>query len=1540
MSPEVLTPKGFDAGSALLDPDFSPMKMPTFYLRGTRWSAIVVLALLFLVFLARPAAAQRTPYTQPNGVTNTPPTITAATGLSRQQSSAASNSTIATVNDTESGAGAVTITVTSANPSDGVTISNIVNTAGTVTADIIADCTATDASFTLQASDGTATATATLDIGVTSNTSPTLGYGNAFVPAGDSTTVNPVSGPSDNGSITGFSVQNVVPPLAVAPTVDANGVVSITNAMPVGDHAIVIRATDDCGANKDTVFTVTVCLNNPVVTTVADNGPGSLRQAVSDACPGSTIAFDTAGVFATPQTISLSGGEILVNKDLTISGPGAGVVNVRNTAAQSGTSRVFNVPSGRAVGISGLTISGGNLGTGTGGGGGIFNAGNLSVNDSVITDNDAAGVGGGISNEGSLTLTNSTVSNNTAVSFGGGLVMSDGGTAVIRNSTFSTNTGSEGGGMVVQTLTSNTATVTVINSTISGNTGTGSSGGLLNVASGGTTNLTLINSTVASNTSPLGSGIVNAVNTGAANLTLRNSIVANNTGSSTQIHTAGGAVTTSNGYNIIGDASLTATTGDQLNTDPLLDNLGSYGGPTETHRPQSGSPAIDKGAAATDPVSGLPITTDQRGSTRPVNLTITPAPGGNNSDIGSFEICAVNPPVKNTADSGQGSLRQAVLDACPGSTITFDTAVVFATPQTIALSGQIVINKDLTIVGPGAGILTLQNTAATGPASRIFLVASGVTATISGMTITGGSTSGTSSGGGGIRNLGTLSVTGAVITDNDATDPATGGGGISNFGSLTLTDSTVSDNTSAFGGGGLFMFEGGTAVIRNSTFNGNTAAQGGGGMTIQSSSAAIPAWLTIVNSTISGNSSTATGGGIVNVAITGGTTTATIINTTITGNTSPGGSGITNAVQTSGTATLSLHNSIVANNSGGTQIATLGTAQTTSAGYNIVSDASLTADTGDQLNTNPLLDILGNYGGPTQTHRLQTGSPAIDKGSAATDPINLLAVTNDQRGSTRPVDIGGVTNASGGNASDIGSFEVQNTGIPFIVAATGLMRQQGSAVTNSTIATVNDAESGAGGVVVTVISANPSNGVTISNIVNTNGTITADIVADCTAANASFTLQASDGALTKNAILNVGVTANRPPTLTYDNPAAINEGGSTTVNPASGPSDNGTIQSVVVQSQGTYTGTISVDSAGIVSISNAAPAGTHTITIRATDNCGKTTDASFALSVTAVPVSPTPTPTATATATPTATATATATPTATATATPTATATATASPTATPTATPTGTPTSTPAQALNISTRLRVEIGDKVMIGGFIIRGNSSKAVVLRGIGPSLTNSGIPAANVLNDPALELHGPNGALITSNDNWKDSPQKSQIEGTIYQPTDDREAVIVATLQPGAYTAVLSGVGGTTGIGLVEIYDNNQAVDSDLANISTRGFVQTNDNVMIGGFVLGANNNATRIAVRALGPSLSSFGLTNLMADPTLELHNANGTVMISNDDWPTDPGAAQLTANGLAPLNPKESAIFTALAPPGQFTAIVAGKNGGIGIALVEIYNLK
>jgi hypothetical protein len=347
---------------------------------------------------------------------------------------------------------------------------------------------------------------------------------------------------------------------------------------------------------------------------------------------------------------------------------------------------------------------------------------------------------------------------------------------------------------------------------------------------------------------------------------------------------------------------------------------------------------------------------------------------------------------------------------------------------------------------------------------------------------------------------------------------------------------------------------------------------------------------------------------------------------------------------------------------------------------------------------------------------------------------------------------------------------------------------------------------------------------------------------------------------------------------------------------------------------------------------NPAPTPTATATATPTATATATPTATATATPTATA---TATPTATATATPTATATAT--PTATATATPTATATATpaATATATPTATATATPAPAPAEAQNISTRLRVETGDKLMIGGFIVTGNTQKKVVIRGMGPSL---GSGMTNLLADPVLELRDASGALIRKNDNWKDD-QRSEIEGTVYQPPDDREAVIVATLDPGAYTALLTGKGQTTGIGLVEIYDANQAATSKLANISTRGFVQTGNNVMIGGFMLGGNSGNTNIAVRGIGPSLSQFRLTGVLANPTLEMHNGNGTVMISNDDWATDAAsAAQLTARGLAPQNPKESGIFTSL-PPGAYTVVLMGNSGGTGIGLIEIYNV-
>jgi plastocyanin len=264
------------------------------------------------------------------------------------------------------------------------------------------------------------------------------------------------------------------------------------------------------------------------------------------------------------------------------------------------------------------------------------------------------------------------------------------------------------------------------------------------------------------------------------------------------------------------------------------------------------------------------------------------------------------------------------------------------------------------------------------------------------------------------------------------------------------------------------------------------------------------------------------------------------------------------------------------------------------------------------------------------------------------------------------------------------------------------------------------------------------------------------------------------------------------------------------------------------------------------------------------------------------------------------------------------------------------TPTPTPAsgsQLLNISTRMRVLTGDNVLIGGFIVTGTDDKKVIIRGLGPSLTSQGVPGA--LQDPTLELHDGSGALLAFDDNWKDT-QQAEIEATGIAPSNDLESAIVATLPANnsAYTAILRGKDNTTGVGLVEVYDLAQSANSQLANISTRGFVDTGNNVMIGGFILGNGSGTANVIVRALGPSL---GISGELADPTLELHDANGALIMSNDNW-KDTQQSQIEATGIPPQNDLESAIVVTIAPA-AYTAIVAGKNGTTGIGLVEVYRL-
>jgi hypothetical protein len=250
-----------------------------------------------------------------------------------------------------------------------------------------------------------------------------------------------------------------------------------------------------------------------------------------------------------------------------------------------------------------------------------------------------------------------------------------------------------------------------------------------------------------------------------------------------------------------------------------------------------------------------------------------------------------------------------------------------------------------------------------------------------------------------------------------------------------------------------------------------------------------------------------------------------------------------------------------------------------------------------------------------------------------------------------------------------------------------------------------------------------------------------------------------------------------------------------------------------------------------------------------------------------------------------------------------------------------------------------VQTGDNVSIGGFIITGNDAKRIIVRGLGPSINANGSPVPGRMDDPTLELRDSSGALLMFNDNWKDS-QQTEIQNSGLAPSDDRESAIIRTLNPGAYTAILRGKNNTTGIALVEVYDLNTSADSQLANISTRGFVDTGDNVMIGGFIDGPSDRSNpAIVVRAIGPSLSSSGVPTPLQDPTLELHDQNGAIFAANDDWQNDSNASQVQTAGLAPKDSRESAIYFKM-PPSNYTAIVRGRDNTTGNALVEVYNLK
>jgi hypothetical protein len=277
-----------------------------------------------------------------------------------------------------------------------------------------------------------------------------------------------------------------------------------------------------------------------------------------------------------------------------------------------------------------------------------------------------------------------------------------------------------------------------------------------------------------------------------------------------------------------------------------------------------------------------------------------------------------------------------------------------------------------------------------------------------------------------------------------------------------------------------------------------------------------------------------------------------------------------------------------------------------------------------------------------------------------------------------------------------------------------------------------------------------------------------------------------------------------------------------------------------------------------------------------------------------------------------------------------------------PTATPNPSATPAPNQVVfgNLSTRGRIGLNDEAMITGFIVSGTEQKTIIARALGPSLARAGVQG--VMTNPTLELRDSAGNLMTTNDNWRDSQAMLFVDGGPYaafRPPNELESAISLNLNPGAYTAIIRGKNNTTGVALAELYDYSGGANVKFTNVSTRGFVGTGDNVLIGGLIVNGTGSSD-VIVRAMGPSLAQYGISNALADPTMEFYDGNGALIAFNDNWGDDAlQAEQIQQNGFAPPSHYESAMALTLSP-GNYTGIVRGKNSSVGVGLFEVYNLR
>ncbi len=900
----------------------------------------------------------------------------------------------------------------------------------------------------------------------------------------------------------------------------------------------------------------------------------------------------------------------------------------------------------------------------------------------------------------------------------------------------------------------------------------------------------------------------------------------------------------------------------------------------------------------------------------------------------ALPLSAATLTVTNTNDSGPGSLRDALTQAnsnAQADTINFEPAF-FSTPRTITLtSGELQITRDdststnlgrlLTVNGPGPNLLIISGN----NASRVFDVTLYSNLVMSGMTVRDGNGVGRvinsegPSGGGMLAQNSILALSDMIFRNNTVTDT---GGGLHLSGGAqkyTLTNVIVTENRARTSGG---LHDGGCAVkvLRNTTISNNFASSTNGGARFR------PGMITMENCLVTGNTAIQSYGGLEFFQV-NGTVTDTVISNNSAGYNEDGTrAGTSNLAGYGGLyaefGTITFRRIAVTNNRATTTCSGIGFDPASAA----VIDSLIAGNSG----------AAGLYAGNSngEIHVVNTtianNSNTLDNAGAGGGILNN---TDDMFVINCTITGNHATDNGGGIRDNFGTTQVQNTIIANNTAPTG-PDISGTSFISRGHNIIGNVSGGSGipffGVTGDQVNVNPL--LDPSGLQNNGGsTLTIALQPNSPAINAGSNALAVSGIggaplafdqrsepfdRIVNTTVDIGAFEVQPPPNTQP-------GSNVTQMSASG--DASVAFPAITRAGLTRFNVIDPASAGALPpgyiLLSGAPAYNITSTAGFTPPLlvcftlpANTTAAQFARArilhqengvlvdrTILAPNSPAPdfaarricarvdslSPFVVALA---------------------------------------------PSQLQNISTRLRVESGDNVLIGGFIITGPVSKKVIVRAIGPSL-----PTAGNLADPTLELRDGTGALVASNDNWRTGGQEAEIVATTVPPANDLESALVATVAPGSYTVVMRGQGNTTGVGLVEIFDLESNTASRLANISTRGFVQTGDDVMIGGFILGPNvSGPIQVIARAIGPSLPTAG--NL-ADPTLEIADQNGTILAANDNWRTGGQEAEIIATTVPPANDLESAIVITLGPA-PHTVIVRGKNGGTGVGLVEAFALQ